>query len=211
TGVAVKADCSRVTEYLGVTVRGIMELSHMHKLVKHSTSEPRKVDKRLVALAKQVEEHLQLPLSKGEVRGSDWSLPLNHQQVVYAASDAYAGLRLFDVLEAKRLALDPVPPRPGFAELGLPIQLAKEAEAPEEQPDQAEEQTEETEEADEAASKDEPAPDSPTNIKSSSSSWMPTFVGRLRLFSSEDPEKRPKAGKQAVEADKGSKSVRSAS
>jgi len=204
TGVAVKADCSRIREYLGVSVRGIMELSHMHKLVKHCSTEPSKVDKRLVALAKQVEEHLQLPLSKGEVRGSDWSLPLNHQQVVYAASDAYAGLRLFDALEAKRLALDPVPPRPAFAELGLPIKLAKEAEAPEEQQqeEEAKEHPEETEEADEATSTNDSIASSPADIESTSSSWMPTFVGRLRLFSSEDTASRTGAGTQIIEADK---------
>ena len=41
-----------------------------------------------------------------------------------AASDSYAGLQIYNVLEAKRRALNPVPPRPAHAELNLPIRLA---------------------------------------------------------------------------------------
>lgn len=40
-----------------------------------------------------------------------------------SASDAYAGIQLYYVLEAKRKALKPVPPRPHHAELGLPIPI----------------------------------------------------------------------------------------
>lgn len=41
-----------------------------------------------------------------------------------AAADPYACLCLYHVLEAKRKALNPVPPRPAHAELNLPILLA---------------------------------------------------------------------------------------
>ncbi len=41
-----------------------------------------------------------------------------------AASDSYAGFQLYHVLEGKRKALDPPPPRPAYAELNLPIRLA---------------------------------------------------------------------------------------
>lgn len=41
-----------------------------------------------------------------------------------AASDSYAGLRLYDVMEGKRKALQPPPPRPAHAELNRPIILA---------------------------------------------------------------------------------------
>lgn len=65
--------------------------------------------------------HLQLPLYKGEqleddpdttssVRESDWSLPLNLQQIHYAAADAYAAFRLYHMLEWKRAQLIPTPP-----------------------------------------------------------------------------------------------------
>ena len=122
-GVSVKADCSRLRRYMKVEARGLFELSHLYKLVKFST-ERKKIDKKLVSLAKQVEEHLQLPLWKGDVRSSDWSEDLNYQQIQYAASDSYAGIQLYDTLEAKRKALNPIPPRPMHAELNLPIKLA---------------------------------------------------------------------------------------
>jgi hypothetical protein len=41
-----------------------------------------------------------------------------------AASDAYSGIQLFHILEQHRKDLDPCPPRPYYAELGLPIRLA---------------------------------------------------------------------------------------
>ncbi|KAF2804321.1 ribonuclease H-like protein [Mytilinidion resinicola] len=124
TGVAVKSDFTRLKKFLGVEARGVFELSHLYKLVKFSKDEPEKVNRTLVSLANQVAEHLQLPLHKGAVRESDWSKPLLIEQMRYAASDAYAGVRLFDVLEAKRKKLRPTPPRPQCAELGLPIALA---------------------------------------------------------------------------------------
>lgn len=122
-GVAVKGDFSRVNKYLNVEPRGVYELSRLHNLVEHYATEPSKVNNKLVGLAPQVQQHLQLPLYKGgqliddpedlnNVRSSDWSLPLNHQQIHYAAADAYAGFRLFDVLEEKRKQLKPTPPRP---------------------------------------------------------------------------------------------------
>lgn len=40
-----------------------------------------------------------------------------------AASDAYACICLYRILEAKRKALTPTPPMPAYAELGLPILL----------------------------------------------------------------------------------------
>lgn len=41
-----------------------------------------------------------------------------------AASDSYAGYQLYHTMENKRKALSPTPPRPAFAELNIPIQLA---------------------------------------------------------------------------------------
>ena len=124
-GVAIKADCTRVRKYLGVDTRGIFELSHLHRLIEGSAAgNPTLINKRLVSLTSQASEHLALPIFKGEVRGSDWSEPLSMEQILYAASDAYAGFILYDVLEAKRKALRPTPPRPYHAELNLPIRLA---------------------------------------------------------------------------------------
>ncbi|KZF26854.1 hypothetical protein L228DRAFT_280004 [Xylona heveae TC161] len=123
-GVSIKADCTRLRRFLNIDPRGLFELSHLYKLVKYSSHDVSKVNKKLVSLAQQVEEHLQLPMRKGEVRSSNWAEELNMQQIIYAASDSYAGLRLFDVLEQKRMSLHPRPPRPAHAELNLPIRLA---------------------------------------------------------------------------------------
>jgi hypothetical protein len=122
-GVAVKGDFSRVSKFLKVEPQGVYELSRLHNLVEHYATEPSRVNNKLVGLAPQVQQHLQLPLYKGgqliddpedlnNVRSSDWSLSLNRQQIHYAAADAYAGFRLFDVLEKKRKQLKPTPPRP---------------------------------------------------------------------------------------------------
>ncbi|MCJ1309928.1 hypothetical protein MMC25_003589 [Agyrium rufum] len=127
-GVNIKGDCTRLKKSMGIKSQGLFELSHLYKLVKYSKEDTAKeINKRLVALAIQVQEHLHLPLDKGNyVRGSDWSYPadLTNSQIEYAASDSYAAVQLFIEMDAKRLALDPVPPLPAFAELNLPIELA---------------------------------------------------------------------------------------
>ena len=123
-GVAIKADCTRLAKYMGIQARGMFELSHLYKLIKHSAGNIKLIDKRLVGLAQQVEEHLQLPLFKGEIRSSDWSEKLNYEQIRYAASDSYAGLQLYNLMEWKRNVLIPTPPRPAHAELNLPIRLS---------------------------------------------------------------------------------------
>lgn len=124
-GVAIKADCTRLRKHLNIAPRGIFELSHLHRLIEGSTArDPALINKRLVSLTTQASEHLSLPIFKGEVRGSDWSEALSMEQILYAASDAYAGFILYDVLEKKRKALRPTPPRPYHAELNRPIQLA---------------------------------------------------------------------------------------
>ena len=81
-GVSIKADCTRLRRFMGIESRGLFELSHLYKLVKYSPNDASSVDKRLVRLATQVEEHLGLPLWKGQdVRSSDWSADLNYEQV----------------------------------------------------------------------------------------------------------------------------------
>ncbi|KAF5021158.1 hypothetical protein F66182_6804 [Fusarium sp. NRRL 66182] len=122
-GVAIKGDCTRLRKSLGIETKGILELSHLYKLVKYSKSgELNRINKVQVSLALQTQELLGLPLFKGgDVRSSNWSIPLIDRQVSYAASDAYAGLQLYYVLEQERKKLDPTPPRPEFAEKNLPI------------------------------------------------------------------------------------------
>jgi len=120
-GVAIKGDVKRLEKYLRVQAQGVFELSRLHNLVQWHGVDPKQVNNKLVGLAAQVRQHLQLPLYKGEplddepahttsVRESNWSLPLNLSQIHYAAADAYAGFRLYDTLERKRAQLKPKPP-----------------------------------------------------------------------------------------------------
>ncbi|KAK1138961.1 hypothetical protein N8T08_001605 [Aspergillus melleus] len=88
-GVSIKADCTRLRKFLKIDTRAIFELSHLHKLVKYCHSNPRLINKRLVSLNDQVEEHFGLPLVKDEsVRCSDWTVALNYTQV--QCESAYA-------------------------------------------------------------------------------------------------------------------------
>ncbi|GAB7359214.1 hypothetical protein MBLNU230_g5873t1 [Neophaeotheca triangularis] len=122
-GVNVVGDANRLRKCFGIEMQGLFELSHLYKVVKYSEKEVHKVNRKPWSLAKQVEEILHLPLRKGEVRTSAWSKRLNVEQCLYAASDAYAGFRLFDALETKRKAMKPTPPRPAFYELHQPLVL----------------------------------------------------------------------------------------
>ncbi|KAI1342117.1 ribonuclease H-like protein [Xylariaceae sp. FL0016] len=126
-GVAIKGDATRLRNFLDIHSRGLIELSHLYKLVTYSpTGEFRNINRRLVSMATQVEQYLHLPLYKGQdIRSGDWTQPLNMDQVVYSASDAYAGLHLYATLEHHRKQLDPCPPTPHFAEKNLPIRLAQ--------------------------------------------------------------------------------------
>ncbi|RHZ67920.1 3'-5' exonuclease [Aspergillus thermomutatus] len=126
-GVAIKGDCTRLKNFLGINARGTFELSHLYKLIKYCQSDPTLINKRPVNLSEQVEEHFGLPLAKDDdVRCSDWTAALNYRQVQYAATDSYACLCLFNTMDAKRRALTPMPPLPAHAELDLPIRLAEE-------------------------------------------------------------------------------------
>ncbi|KAI1202749.1 hypothetical protein F5X97DRAFT_285565 [Nemania serpens] len=116
-GVAVlNADFKRLRAHFNLEPKGAFELSHLHNLITYGATTPQQVTTRLRALSNQVEEHLGLPLWKGSARTSDWSQPLNYTQTQYAATDAYAGFMLFHCMNAKRLAMDPAPPIPVFAE-----------------------------------------------------------------------------------------------
>lgn len=126
-GVSIKSDCTRIRKHLDIECRGLFELSHLFKLVKFSQNrEFGLIDKKLVSLAKQVQEHFYLPLFKGgDVRNSDWSNKLQLHQMVYAAADSYAAIQLYNTLELKRNLLNPTPPRPHHAELNIPIPFIK--------------------------------------------------------------------------------------
>ncbi|KAJ8129832.1 hypothetical protein O1611_g3799 [Lasiodiplodia mahajangana] len=115
----LRADFYRLKTHFNLEPKGAFELSHLYNLVAYGSTEPRRVTTRLRNLSMQVEHHLGLPLMKGSVRTSDWSRPLNFYQTQYAATDAYAGFMLFHCMNAKRLAMDPVPPFPTLCETYL--------------------------------------------------------------------------------------------
>ncbi|KAI1466332.1 ribonuclease H-like protein [Daldinia caldariorum] len=125
-GVNIKSDATRIRNFLSIDSKGLIELSHLYKLVTYSAEgRQREINKKLVPLATQVEHYLHLPLYKGtDVRTSDWTKPLSFDQVTYSGSDAYAGLQLFATLDHHRQQLRPCPPPPYHAELNLPIRLA---------------------------------------------------------------------------------------
>ena len=123
-GVNIQGDAKRLKECLDVDMTGLFELSHLYKVVMHSENTPSLVNKKLVKLSEQVQNVLMLPLKKDDVRVSAWSKKLNLEQTDYAASDAYAGFRLYHALEAKRKKMNPTPPRPAFYEDQQPLQLA---------------------------------------------------------------------------------------
>lgn len=81
-GVSIKSDCTRLRNYLNLDSRGLFELSHLYKLVKHADQDVKRINKKLVSLATQTEEHLKLPMYKDQsVRSSDWSGELNYEQI----------------------------------------------------------------------------------------------------------------------------------
>lgn len=116
-GVAVlNADFKRLENHFQLHPRGAFELSHLHHLITPGSHNPGKATFKLCALSAQVKHHLGLPLYKGSVRTSNWSLPLDDDQKIYAANDSYAGYMLFHCMNAKRLKMSPVPSLPRLAE-----------------------------------------------------------------------------------------------
>ncbi|KAL9048370.1 MAG: hypothetical protein Q9206_006064, partial [Seirophora lacunosa] len=92
-GVSIKSDCTRVRKFLGINSCGLFELSHLYKLVKYATNDVKKINKMLVSLATQTEQHLLLPMYKDEsVRSSDWSEELNYEQI-YCTHPPYHPLK----------------------------------------------------------------------------------------------------------------------
>ncbi|KAK1033487.1 hypothetical protein LTS16_016261 [Friedmanniomyces endolithicus] len=119
-GVNIGGDARRMREYLGVNMRAQFELCPLFKLVTFARKDVNWTMKG-AGLAAQVQAVLLLPMLKGDVRTSSWPRKLSKEQADYSASDAYAGFQLFHALEAKRLKMDPMPPRPAFRELEMPL------------------------------------------------------------------------------------------
>jgi len=116
-----------------------MELSAIHHVIEYARERRRgTIPRLLVSLAKLSEKYLQLPIQKGFVRMSDWTKPLSpmqiscmisHPNLLYtgalilsldtdAATDAYAGLRIYDALQKARMLVDPIPVLPACVKCG---------------------------------------------------------------------------------------------
>ena len=118
TGVSVLNDARRLHKYFDLEMHGVFELSRLYRLIKYSETDPLQVNKKLVSLASQVEDMLGLPLDKDPyVRSGDWSKLLNDREYLYAASDAYAGMQLYKIMETKRRGMQPIPSLPTFVEV----------------------------------------------------------------------------------------------
>lgn len=115
------ADGGKLRDYLKLQPKGLFELSHLYNLIANKRTAAGYVARSLKRLADQVEQKLGLPLRKDSVRMSNWHKPLNQNQIEYAATDAYAGFMLYHVMNEARKLMKPTPPRPEFAELGLPV------------------------------------------------------------------------------------------
>jgi hypothetical protein len=122
-GVNISGDANRIEKCFGFRMQGIFELSHLYNVVTWSETAPARVNKKLFKLADQVQNVLLLPMKKDSVRVSAWSRRLRPEQTEYAASDAYAGLRIYHALEARRKKMKPTPPRPAFWEDKKPLVL----------------------------------------------------------------------------------------
>lgn len=80
-GVNAIGDHRRLRDFINVRPRGVFELSDLHNLVSSVENKVIKIPKRLLSLAKQTLEYLGLPLDKGPVRVSDWTRPLEREQI----------------------------------------------------------------------------------------------------------------------------------
>lgn len=81
TGVAIKADSTRLAKIYCVDMAGIFELSHLYRQLEHKAGDKTPIPRKLVSLSKQSEKHLGLPLAKGDERCSSWHLPLTREQM----------------------------------------------------------------------------------------------------------------------------------
>ena len=116
-----------------------MELSAIHHAIEYARERRRgQIPRVLVSLTRLSEKYLQLPIEKDNVRMSDWTRPLTPAQIscmisnlnllytgalilsldIDAATDAYAGLRIFDALQKARVVVDPIPTLPACVKCG---------------------------------------------------------------------------------------------
>jgi hypothetical protein len=121
-GVCIGGDGTRMAKFYGVQPRKLFDVSGYHNLLMDNRTKSGEITRHRVSLDKLVSQHLGIIMDKGDVRTSDWSIRLSHEQCKYAASDAYASLHLFYKLEdsCRDRGLDPKR-SDWFVEAKLPI------------------------------------------------------------------------------------------
>lgn len=102
-GVGVKNDGYKLYKDYGVIGSGFLELSQLALAVDKDKWDP---STRLIGLTKLAEQYLGKPLFKGSVRYSNWDNELMFKQIHYAATDCFAGLKIFERLNYLRQSSD---------------------------------------------------------------------------------------------------------
>ncbi|KAI3396460.1 hypothetical protein diail_12180 [Diaporthe ilicicola] len=193
TGVWIKGDCTRLRKFLGIESRGVFELSHLYRQVKYTTNGRHDlINKKFVALADQVRDTMRLPMFKGQaVRSSDWSKPLSRDQIIYSASDAYAAVHLYAMLNHQRESLNPMPPLPFHVECNQPIPLAPGTESSS------------SDEADGIEEEAEPMTDAAYDDYTFNPEQLKAFDGSIQIEAGEGESDDSQAAAEAAKAAKG--------
>ncbi|KAG5437523.1 hypothetical protein PCANB_000951 [Pneumocystis canis] len=98
-GVGVRNDGYKLFKDFGIIGSGFLELSQLAIAV---DSDKWDSTSRLIGLTKLAEQYLGKPLFKGSVRYSNWNEELIFKQMHYAATDCFAGLKIFEKLNYLR-------------------------------------------------------------------------------------------------------------
>ncbi|KAG4305641.1 hypothetical protein PORY_001197 [Pneumocystis oryctolagi] len=99
-GVGVRNDGYKLFKDFGIIGSGFLELSQLAMVVDNDKWNS---NIRLISLTRLAEQYLGKPLFKGSVRYSNWDEVLIFKQVHYAATDCFAGLKIFEKLNYLRL------------------------------------------------------------------------------------------------------------
>lgn len=115
TGSQVKGDGNRLMKHLECKCQTRIDVKQFLKHIGEIE------DKESGALDVLVRRFYDLPLQKvNSVRMSNWSITVNNKQKEYAATDAYASLKVFQAIEALRLSKSPTPPFPDYVVPEIP-------------------------------------------------------------------------------------------
>ncbi|KAL4974193.1 hypothetical protein BDW66DRAFT_91734 [Aspergillus desertorum] len=125
TGVKIRGDCTCLRKYLGINTCGTFVLRHLYKLIKCCHTSPNLINiyHVRVRLADQVQEHLGLPLAKKLTYGAVIGESTSRRAGSLRRCRCLCRLSLICDHDAKRTALDHVPPLPAHDELYLSIRI----------------------------------------------------------------------------------------